>query len=236
MSTAFDLALKLADEIQQFPLGRCGPSDDPDKQYAYTAGFRDIAVRFVAAIKRIGDAELSDAVAGIDIAPSYISEAHEVRAKLYIVIDQLNEVAKDPNYALQAAANAAFLDAKVLLQLRAVSKAKLDPCKLVRMCEELNDSYARGNFVASLLLIRAIMNHVPPAFGTSTFAEVVAQSGRSIKAILARLNDDARPLADLHTHFLMRATDHLPTKNQIEPYKASFEVLMQEVLGNLNAS
>lgn len=236
MSTAFDLALNLADEIQQFPLGRCGPSDDPDKQYAYTAGFRDIAVRFVAAIKRIGDADLSDAVAGLDIAPSYISEAHELRANLYIVIDQLNEVAKDPNYALQAAANAAFLDAAILLQLKAVGNAKLDPCKLVRMCEELNDSYARGNFVASLLLIRAIMNHVPPAFGAKTFAEVVAQSSRSIKAILARLNDDAKPLADLHTHFLMGANDHLPTKNQIEPYKASFEILMQEVLVHLNKS
>jgi hypothetical protein len=103
------------------------------------------------------------------------------------------------------------------------------------MCEELNDAYARGNFISSALLLRAIMNHVPPVFGTATFSEVVAQAGRSVKAILARLNEEARPIADLHTHFLMRGTEHLPTKNQLEPYKAGFEVLMQEVLVSLSS-
>jgi hypothetical protein len=102
------------------------------------------------------------------------------------------------------------------------------------MCEELNDAYARGNYISSALLLRAIINHVPSVFGASTFSEVVSQSGRSIKAILARLNDDARPIADLHTHILMRQTEHLPTKNQLEPYKASFEVLIQEVLASLS--
>ena len=53
MTAALSLAIELADEIERFPLGECGPSDDPDKQYAYVAGFRDIAKRFVAAVKRM---------------------------------------------------------------------------------------------------------------------------------------------------------------------------------------
>jgi hypothetical protein len=52
MTAALDLAIKLADEIEQFPLEKCGPSDDSDVQYAYTAAFRDIARRFVGASKR----------------------------------------------------------------------------------------------------------------------------------------------------------------------------------------
>ena len=36
---ALSLATRLADELDQFPLGRCGPSDDPDMQYAYAAAF-----------------------------------------------------------------------------------------------------------------------------------------------------------------------------------------------------
>jgi len=99
----------------------------------------------------------------------------------------------------------------------------------------LNDAYVRGNYISSALLLRTIINHVPSAFGSRTFSEVVANSGRSVKAILARLDDEARPIADLHTHFLMCATEHLPTKNQIEPYKAGFEILIQQVLVRLSS-
>jgi len=230
MSAALSLSLELADEIESFPLGECGPSDDPDKQYAYTAAFRDIAKRFVAAIKRIGDPDLSELVSTLDTSPEFISDAHALRADLFVVIDTLKEASQDPNYAANAASNAAFLNTEVLLRLKASPATRLDPRKLVKMCEELNDAYARGNYVSSALLLRAIINHVPSVFGASTFAEVISQAGRSVKAILARLNDDARPIADLHTHLLMRQTEHLPTKNQLEPYKATFEVLIQEVL------
>lgn len=236
MTAALTLATALADEIDHFPLGECGPSDDPDKQYAYVAGFRDIAKRFVAAIKRIRDPDLSNLVVGLDTSPQLISDAHDLRAELYVVIDALKEASQDPNYAANAASNAAFLNTEVLLRLKAVQGVRLDPSKLVKMCEELNDAYARGNYISSVLLLRAIINHVPSVFGANTFAEVVAQGGRSVKAILARLNEDARPIADLHAHMFMRKTEHLPTKNQLEPYKASFEVLIQEVLVSLSTS
>jgi hypothetical protein len=233
MSTALSLALRLADEIEQFPLGKCGPSDDPDMQYAYSAGFRDIATRFIAAILRIGDPDLSEMVRGLETSSMYVADAHSLRAQLFVVIDALKERIDDPSYGDTAATNAAFLSTDVLLKLKALGRQRLDPTKLIRMCEELNDAYARANYVSAVLLLRAIINHVPPVFGATTFSDVVAQSGRSVKAILARLNEDARPIADLHTHVVMRATEHLPTKNQIEPYKASFEVLIQEVLVRL---
>lgn len=146
----------------------------------------------------------------------------------------MKEASKDPDYAANAASNAAFLNLEVLLRLKAVQGVCLDPSKLTKMCEELNDAYARGNCISSALLLRAIINHVPSVFGANTFAEVVARAGRSVKTILARLNEDARPIADLHTQMLMRKTELLPTKNQLEPYKASFEVLMQEVLISLS--
>ena len=60
MSTPLELSIKLSDEITNFPLGKCGPSDDPDMQYAYTCSFRDLVIRFVSAIKRIGDPDLSE--------------------------------------------------------------------------------------------------------------------------------------------------------------------------------
>ena len=240
MTAALDLAVQLSDEIEQFPLGKCGPSDDPDMQYAYTAEFRDIARRFVGAIKRIGDPDLSDLVSSLDLnISSFIAEAHDLRSELYVVIDALKEASADPQYGQNVASNAAFLNADLLVTLKAITSAKFDISKLGRMCEELNDAYARGNYIAAVLLIRAVMNHVPPVFGATSFKEVVSQSGRSIKAILSRLEDDARPIADLHTHMVIRKTEHLPTKNQIEPYKAAFEILISEVtaiLGDTSAA
>jgi len=235
MNKPLDLALKLSDEITNFPLGNCGPSDDPDKQYAYTCSFRDLAIRFVSAIKRIGDPDLSEQVSSLDLNISnFISEAHLLKAELQTIIDSLNEISSDPNYAENVANNSAFLNTEVLCELKAIKDSRLDVSKLIKLCEELNDAYARANYISSALLIRTVLNHVPSVFGSTNFNDVVEQSGRSAKAILKRLNDEARPIADLHTHILMREKENLPSKNQIEPYKAAFEVLIQEVVVKLS--
>lgn len=131
------------------------------------------------------------------------------------------------------ASNSAFLNADLLLALKALPAPKLDVSKLVKMCEELNDSNARGNYIAAALLIRAVMNHVPPIFGAKSFKEVISQSSRSVKAVLARLDDEARPIADLHNHMHIRKAEHVPSKNQIEPCKAPFEILIAEVIARL---
>ncbi|MCK5022341.1 MAG: hypothetical protein KAR54_03780 [Candidatus Pacebacteria bacterium] len=234
MKTALSLATKLADDIKRFPLEKCAPDDPPDKEYAFVTEFRDITKRFVAALRRIGDPDLSSMVVDLNTSPGGIVEAHDLRAEIFTVIDTLEEATQDPNYGANAARNAAFLDNAVLADLKAVQSTRLDTSKLVKMCEELNDAYARGNYISSALLLRAIINHIPPVFGAKTFSQVVAHSGRSVKAILARLEDEARPIADLHTHILIRLKEHLPTKNQLEPYKAGFEVLIQEVIVKLS--
>lgn len=235
MNKPLDLALKLSDEITNFPLGNCGPSDDPDKQYAYTCSFRDLAIRFVSAIKRIGDPDLSEQVTSLDLNISnLISEAHLLKAELQTIIDTLNEISSDPSYEENVANNSVFLNIEVLCELKAIKDSRLDVSKLIKLCEELNDAYARANYISSALLIRTVLNHVPPVFGSTNFNDVVGQSGRSAKAILKRLDDEARPIADLHTHILMREKENLPSKNQIEPYKAAFEVLIQEVVVKLS--
>jgi hypothetical protein len=228
-SPALSRALALADEIDEFPLERCAPDDDLSKQWAYVYPFRDIAVRFIAAAKRIGDPDLSEMIAGLGTSPEYITEAYELRAQLRCATDYLREAAENPEYETGVVSNAAFVDSGIIVQLKS-AKSDFHLLKLVRFCEELNDTYRQGNYLACLLLIRAVMNHVPPIFGANTFAQVVAGSGKSVKAVLSHLEDDTRPIADLHNHILIRVRESLPTKHQVEPYKASFEILMHEIL------
>lgn len=230
MSPKLRLVLKLADELVAFKLGNCGPSDDPDMQTAYLAGFNDVATRFMAAGRRVGDPELTEMLQAVSKQPEHIVEAYTQRAGLLAAIDYLREVTEEPSYEENLAFNSAFVAPQVLDSLRAASPSNFDFKKLIAFCEELNDAYRRGAYLSTALLIRAVMNHVPPIFGETTFAAVVAQSGRSVKPMLERLEKEARPVADLHTHILIREHESLPTKNQVEPFKGSFELLLHEVI------
>ncbi len=233
MSIVLLRTIQLADEIEKFPLGSCSPSDDPEKQTAYLYAFRDLVKRFIASARRIGDSDLSEMIANLDTSPELITDAYDLRAELYGIIDYLRDVSKNPNYQQEAVANAAFLNTDVLLKLKSVKSSQFDTTKLIKFCEELNDAYSRANYFTCTLLIRAVMNHIPPIFGYQNFLQVVANSGKSIKKIFSLLEDQARPIADLHTHILIRSKEQLPTKHQIEPYKASFEILIQEIIVKL---
>lgn len=230
MTPKLRLVFSLADELTAFRLGDCGPSDDPDKQTAYLAAWNDIAIRFLAAGRRLGDPELVDMLNAAAQQPEGIVEAYTQRANLSAAIDYLKEAAEQPSYEEDLVLNTAFVAPELIAELRAAKPAQFDFKKLIALCEELNDAYRREAYLSTALLIRAVMNHVPPVFGQTTFAAVVAQAGRSIKPMLERLESEARPIADLHTHILMRARETLPTKNQVEPFKGAFELLLNEVL------
>ncbi len=76
------------------------------------------------------------------------------------------------------------------------------------------------------------MNHIPPIFEAQTFRDFVSKTGKSIKEVLTQL-ENARSIADLHNHILIRRTEHLPSKNQIEHFKPSFEVPIVEIINKL---
>jgi hypothetical protein len=230
MSPTLSFLLLLADDVEEFSLHKCSPSDDPDKQTAYLYQFRDKAKRLLAAAKRVNDPDLSELIVGLDMSPDCITDAYDLKAHLQGVIDYVREAANDPEYETGVRLNSAFLDQETMSKLKSAKLLAFDLTKVIRFCEELNDSYRRGNYLSCALIIRALMNHVPPIFGAQTFAQVVASSGKSVKAILGRLEDEARPIADLHTHMHIRQRESLPSRNQIDLYKPSFEILIQEIV------
>lgn len=95
---------------------------------------------------------------------NFISDAHLLRANLYPIIDQLHERSNDPSYG-QFATTILFLHKDIIAELKPLKTLNLIYRNPIKMCEELNDSYARANYIASALLIRSVMNHVPPIFG-----------------------------------------------------------------------
>lgn len=91
MSTLIERINKLSNEIENFPLGKCSPSDDPDEQTAYLYSFKDLSKRFVASLQRLDDSKLEKMLESIDLNPEFITEAYDLKADLQTIIDYLND-------------------------------------------------------------------------------------------------------------------------------------------------
>lgn len=64
----------------------------------------------------------------------------------------------------------AYVDPQLSAALTARAQVLgLDPGKLVRLVEELNDNYSRGNAYAAHALLRAVLDHIPPLLDRADF-------------------------------------------------------------------
>jgi hypothetical protein len=117
-----------------------------------------------------------------------------------------------------------------LAELRALAPSNYDLAKLVRLCEELNVTSSEGALFATAMLVRAILDHVPPLFGCSTFSQVASNysGGRSFKETMERLDTSARKIADAHLHTQIRAKESLPAPQQVN-FAAELDVLLAEI-------
>lgn len=96
MKPLIERVLKLSEEIENFPLGQCSPSDDPDKQTAYLYSFKDLVKRFISSAKRLDDKELERLISEIDSNPEFITEAYDLKAEIQGVIDYINDTKTKP--------------------------------------------------------------------------------------------------------------------------------------------
>lgn len=105
--------------------------------------------------------------------------------------------------------------------------------KLVQQLRELNDNFARRNAFSCHSLIRAVMDHVPPAFGQKKFEQAVAQFpwGQTDKKYLGKL----REFRDQGDDVMHRQIG--PRRNRIDmddvPAPAALNTLLEGLLGVL---
>lgn len=120
--------------------------------------------------------------------------------------------------AASSQAGSSFIASSRIEELRKSPSADFDFQKLIRLCEELNSSYDNGNYYATAMLTRGVLDHVPPLFGHSTFAQVAnnySGGGRSFKEAMQHLDGAARKVGDAHLHMPIRNSETLPTPHQV---------------------
>ncbi len=124
----------------------------------------------------------------------------------------------------------AYIDAKRIKELKGIRSTSFDLSRLLAMCDEVNDN-APKNHIATILLVRAILDHVPPIFSSTTFKEVANNFGttKSIKASLQHLENSSRTIADTYLHTPIRKKETLPNKTQVK-FSQDLDVLLAEIV------
>ncbi len=212
----------------------CGPGDDLDRQTAVCIGFRHLVIQLQRLASPLLPEPERERLNNLDVEIDNIFSVYEAHAELEVLLidieTALNHVNSD---ALSVATPNQIIQPVVIDQLQEVSSSNFDTTFLVQLCKEINSCFSHGNIVATALTMRAVLNYVPPILGHTTFGQVLAHSGRSLKESFIHLQEGLRKISDLHAHRTIAKLDIYPSKSQIEPYKPQFEILLHEVLSKL---
>jgi len=125
-----------------------------------------------------------------------------------------------------------FVDPDRIKELANIRSSKFDTVKLVQLCKELNDVSAGGNILSSSLLVRAIIDHVPPIFECKIFAEVANNYNggtKSFKKSMVNLHNSLRNIADNNIHSQIRNKEVLPTTLQSD-FTPEVDLLLSEIV------
>lgn len=126
----------------------------------------------------------------------------------------------------------AFVDPDRIEELRRLRSSEFDFTRLIRLCEELNLCYAVECYLATSMVTRSILDHVPPLFMVKSFAEVANNySGgtRSFKDSMKKLEESSRKISDMNLHTQIRKSEILPNARQVD-FSQDIDVLLGEIV------
>jgi hypothetical protein len=213
----------------------CGPSDDPEEQTAVTAGYHHLVVQFQRLAGPILPSAGESQLNAINVEINNIYSAYEAKAELDALLPDieaaLDRLDDDGDLLASADGLTEIADSR-LAELRKLTSAQFDFKKLVRLCEEINTAYGQKCYFATAMLIRGLLDHLPPIFGKATFSEVAnnyAGGGKSFKETMQHLENAARKVADAHLHMPIRKSETLPAPQQVN-FAAQLDVLLSEIV------
>lgn len=141
------------------------------------------------------------------------------------------------NYPEAAAPQELFVNPHRIKEIQELTKVKYDTAKLSSLLLELNRAYATGSYLSCIFLLRAVLDHVPPIFGCSTFQEVAnnySGCGKSFKDAMQHLQNSVRKIADSYLHMPIRASESLPNREQVE-FRSPIDLMLGEIVRTMRA-
>jgi hypothetical protein len=212
----------------------CGPSDDPDEQTAVTSGYRYLVTQFKRLAAPMLATQSASRLNSIVVEIDNLYSAYDARAELDALLPEIETALDclDDDGDLPVPDGSTVIAESRLVELRSIVSPDFDFRKLVRLCEEINFAYALQSYYATAMLIRGLLDHVPPVFGFKTFSEVAnnySGGGRSFKETMHHLENASRKVGDAHLHMPIRKSETLPTAQQVNCGQ-QLDVLLSEIV------
>jgi hypothetical protein len=208
----------------------CGPSDDPDEQTSVTSGYRYLVTQFKRLAGPILPPEAASRLNSIDVKIDDLYSAYDAKAEMDALLPDIEDALGHlDEISLRGGADLPIIDASLIERLSTLPSNTIDVTTLARMCKEINSSYSHGNILAAVLLMRTVLNHIPPVFGCETFSQVAANAGKSLRESFNHLENGLRKVADFHAHRKIGAAEFYPSGIQVEPFRPQMELLLQQV-------
>lgn len=137
---------------------------------------------------------------------------------------------KEASVEVKQAVTMEYINKKRIADLQSLSCDSWDYSRLIALCRELNLAYENKCYFSAGMLVRAILDHVPPLFSARSFAEASSSYGgpKSFKSAMKKLDVLSRDLADGFLHTQIRSKESLPSQEQID-----FRSLMDALLGEI---
>jgi hypothetical protein len=204
--------------------------------------YRDLSrARWNVTTSRTKDASTTIDAYGVDVNKTkvkfidgYISyeiphEREEIGQAFSELIRMLvNETSDDPGDQRKSDT---YVDSRRLIQLKSTESSGYDLRKLIQLCEELNKAHQNNCYMSITMILRAIIDHIPPIFKANTFPEIANnyKGTKSFKKAMEHLDNSLRNIADSHLHIQIRKKEDLPTFNQVN-FIADLDLLLSEIV------
>ena len=125
-----------------------------------------------------------------------------------------------------------YVDEVLIQQIKSLPATRFDFKRLAELCRELNVAAAGEAHMAIAMILRSIIDHVPPALGNSRkFSEVANSYGGTVsfKKHMKRFEHQLRDVADGHLHTLIRPRESLPLFVEVD-FRSSIGELLREIV------
>ena len=127
--------------------------------------------------------------------------------------------------------NPPYVDMSRITALRSLKATQWDYSRLIQMCVEINAAQETKSYISIAMLVRSIVDHVPPIFGQANFAGVANNyaGAASFKKSAQHLDKSLRNIADGQLHIQIRQQESLPGSAQVN-FGADLDVLLAEII------
>ena len=122
-------------------------------------------------------------------------------------------------------------------ELKQLKQTRFDLSKLIRLCEEINFCFSNRCYFSVIMLVRSVIDHVPPIFQYTRFSELAnnyGDGGKSFKESIERLDNSSRKIADGYLHNKIRSKEILPNETQVN-YSNDIDLLLSEIIRRLKS-